>query len=182
MLVITAAAAFSLSSGVFPRPVGEARLVAFKSLPDANAESCEWEVALPQAPSYAQAGTATAQLPAASSRLAVTSRAPERFIQDPYAAFSSIAVDPMRNEIVVTDENKFRIMVFDRLATTPASATQTEPKRTIGGLNTRSQFASDVYIDPPRATSMSSTTTWCQHDRSSAGMRMGTCRRIGSSR
>ena len=54
--------------------------------------------------------------------MAAAARQPLRFIQDPYPAFSSIAVDPVRNEVVVTDENRFRIMVYDRTAVTPASA------------------------------------------------------------
>ena len=58
-------------------------------------------------------------------------------------------MDPVRNEVVVTDENRFQIMVYDRLAVTPASAMQTTPKRVISGLNTHTQYASDVYIDQP---------------------------------
>jgi DNA-binding beta-propeller fold protein YncE len=132
---------------------GEARLVAFESLVNSGAgETCEWEVAAPQYPSFAAsfaAPGAAVQLPAANARLAVAGRQPLTFIQDPYPSFSSIAVDPVRNEIVMTDENRFRIMVYDRLATTPASAEQTTPKRVISGLNTHTQYASDVYIDPP---------------------------------
>src|SRR5688572_27007721 len=150
LLVVTAAAAFSLTTGV-SGPAGEARLVAFEALPDYSSETCEWEVALPtpQAMSYAPAGVAAAQLPDGNARVAAAARQPLRFIQDPYPAFSSIAVDPVRNEIVVTDENRFRIMVYDRLAVTPASAEATTPKRIINGLNTHTQYASDVYIDQP---------------------------------
>jgi len=99
--------------------------------------------------SYAAAGAAAAQLPDGNARLAAAAREPLRFIQDTYPAFSSIAVDPVRNEIVVTDENRFRIFVYDRLAATPASAPATTPKRVISGLNTHTQYASDVYIDQP---------------------------------
>ena len=76
-------------------------------------------------------------------------RQPLTFIQDPYPSFSSIAVDPVRNEVVMTDENRFRILVYDRTKETPASAVQSTPKRTITGVNTHTQYASDVYIDPP---------------------------------
>ena len=128
---------------------GEARLIAFEPMVNFGAgETCEWEVAAPQVPSYAAAGVA-AQFPAANARMEVARRPPVTFIQDPYPSFSSIAVDPVRNEIVMTDENRFRIMVYDRLAVTPASAVQTTPKRVISGLNTHTQYASDVYIDPP---------------------------------
>ena len=149
LVVVMTAAAFAVSNGPASGSAGEARLVAFEPLPDYNGETCEWEVATPQGASYAPAGVSAAQLPDASTRMAVTSRTPLRFIQDPYPSFSSIAVDPVRNEIVVTDENRFQIMVYARLAVTPASATATTPKRVISGLNTHTQYASDVYIDQP---------------------------------
>lgn len=152
LLVVAAAATFAQSYGLSIGQTGEARLVAFEQLPDYSEGICEWEVAVPQAPAYAAAGAAVAavaQLPPADARLAVTGRKPLHFIQDPYPSFSSVAVDPVRNEVVLTDENRFRIMVYDRLATTPESAVQTEPKRVIGGLHSHTQYASDVYIDGP---------------------------------
>jgi len=151
-LIGTAAAAavtFAVGSNSSGTP-GEARLVAFESLLNSGAgETCEWDVAAPQYPSYAAAASAAVQLPDGNARLEVARRQPVTFIQDPYPNFSSIAVDPVRNEIVMTDENRFRVMVYDRLAVTPASAEATTPKRVINGLNTHTQYASDVYIDPP---------------------------------
>ena len=151
LVVVTIAGAFALGNGgLSSGSTGEARLVAFEPLPDYSGESCEWEVAAPQGhASYAAAGAAGAQFPDGASRMAVTARPPLRFVQDPYPSYSSIAVDPVRNEVVVTDENRFQIMVYDRLATTPAAATQSTPKRVISGLNTHTQYASDVYIDQP---------------------------------
>jgi DNA-binding beta-propeller fold protein YncE len=150
LVVVAIAGAFAVGNGwLSSGNTGEARLIAFEALPEYSGETCEWEVASPQTMSYAPAGAAAAQLPAASARMAVTARPPARFIQDPYPSFSSIAVDPVRNEVVVTDENRFQIMVYDRLATTPASAVQTTPKRVINGLNTHTQYASDLYIDQP---------------------------------
>ena len=132
---------------------GEARLVAFQPLAMSGAnDTCEWEAATPQfppSPAYAPAAAAAAQLPAGDARMAVAKRPPLTFIQDPYPSFSSIAVDAMRNEIVVTDENRFRIMVYDRTAVTPTSAQASTPKRVINGLHTHTQYASDVYIDQP---------------------------------
>jgi DNA-binding beta-propeller fold protein YncE len=144
------AAVFALAAATNRSVTPEARLVAFEPMAHFGAnETCEWETAAPQFPSYAAAGAAAAQLPPADARLAVAKRPPLTFIQDPYPNYSSIAVDPVRNEIVVTDENRFRIMVYDRTAVTPASAEATTPKRVINGLNTHTQYASDVYIDPP---------------------------------
>src|SRR5687768_3676408 len=82
LLVVTAAAAFSLATGT-SGPAGEARLVAFEALPDYSSETCEWEVALPtpQAMSYAPAGVAAAQLPDGNARMAAAARQPLRFIQ-----------------------------------------------------------------------------------------------------
>lgn len=75
-------------------------------------------------------------------------RKPIRKIEDEYAGFSAMALDPNRNEVVLVDEFDFDILVYDRLATTPHSAIRTEPKRKIGGPRTNSQFASGVYVDP----------------------------------
>lgn len=148
--VLVAAAASAVAfSGLSSGPIGEARLVAFEPLPDFAGETCDWEAATPQSPSYAAAPAAAAQRPDANARQAVATRQPLHFIQDPYPSFSSIAVDPVRNEVVVTDENRFRIMVYDRTASTPATAAQTEPKRVIGGLHAHTQYASDLYIDQP---------------------------------
>src|SRR5687768_7818115 len=102
------AAVIGLAAGAsWPGTPGEARLVAFEPMANFGAnETCEWEVAGPQFPSYAAAGAVgvgAAQLPPANARLAVAKRPPTTFIQDPYPSWSSIAVDPMRNEIVMTD-------------------------------------------------------------------------------
>jgi DNA-binding beta-propeller fold protein YncE len=73
---------------------------------------------------------------------------PLRWIRDPYAAYSSIAVDPINNEVVMTDENLFQILVYDRLENTPPKAKLSEPKRVIAGLNTKIEFQCGLYIDP----------------------------------
>ena len=117
--------AFATGVGVSSGPAGEARLVAFEPLPEYAGETCEWEVALPQTLSYAAAGAASAQLPDAASRLAVTARPPDRFIQDPYAAFSSVAVDPVRNEVVLTARFPLRRKPWHRTSPTSASGAST---------------------------------------------------------
>jgi len=73
---------------------------------------------------------------------------PVRWIHDPYAAFSSVAVDPINNEVVLTDENLFQILVYNRTTTTPPAARLTEPKRIIAGLKTKIEFQCGLYIDP----------------------------------
>ena len=160
LLVAAIAVTYAVSGGMSSGAIGEARLVAFEPLPEYDAELCEWEAATAEGPSYMAGATASA-VPLSARRLAaqnavggdqrsaVATRKPLWFVQDPYPAFSSIAVDPVRNEIVVTDENRFNIIVYDRLAVTPPSATATTTKRVIGGLHTHTQYASDVYIDGP---------------------------------
>lgn len=125
---------------------GTARLVAFESVPDMAGESCDWEVATLQRSSYMQGPNAVGGR--APGALDAAERAPLRFIQDPYASFTGVRVDTARNEVLLLDANHFNLMVFDRLTNTPATATHSEPKRSIGGEKTRSQYASDAYIDP----------------------------------
>ena len=73
---------------------------------------------------------------------------PVRTIHDSYAGFSSIAVDQKNNEVVMTDENLFRIVSYDRLTNTPRTAAMSEPKRAIGGLSTKIEFQCGVYVNP----------------------------------
>lgn len=138
------------------REVGLDRLVSTDPMPDGLL--CEWypSVALgPQGaraqdddegelPSPARGGAActAAGCEEAASRQAV------RVIQDPYAGFSAVRADSARNEVVLVDEFHHNTYVYDRLATTPPAAVRTEPKRVIGGRNTKSQFNSDAYVDP----------------------------------
>ncbi len=72
---------------------------------------------------------------------------PVRKIRDAYPSFASVAVDMERNEVVMTDENLFQILVYDRTENTPASAEASKPKRVIVGENTNIEFQSGVYVD-----------------------------------
>jgi DNA-binding beta-propeller fold protein YncE len=72
---------------------------------------------------------------------------PVRMIHDRYASLSSLAVDPINNELVVTDENLFNVLIYDRVDNTPPTGI-TQPKRAIGGLKTKIEFQSGVYVDP----------------------------------
>ena len=78
----------------------------------------------------------------------VIERAPLRFIKDPYPSFSSVAVNSENNMLVVTDENLFQVLEYDRRENTPANARFTEPKRVIAGSNTFAEMMCGVYIDP----------------------------------
>jgi len=78
----------------------------------------------------------------------VLERAPLRFIKDPNPSFSAVAVDSDSNMLVVSDENMFRIMEYDRRENTPPQARLSEPKRIISGTNTKAEMICGVYIDP----------------------------------
>ena len=75
-------------------------------------------------------------------------RAPLRTIKDPYPSFSAVAVNAEENMLVVTDENLFQVLEYDRRDNTPAQARLTEPKRVISGTNTHAEMMCGVYIDP----------------------------------
>ena len=75
-------------------------------------------------------------------------RAPLRTIRDSFPTYSAVAVDVANNEIVLQDENLFQIMVYDRMANTPPTGRLTEPKRIIGGHETKVEFNCGLYIDP----------------------------------
>lgn len=52
------------------------------------------------------------------------------------------------NEVVVTDENLFNVLAYDRNTNTPPQASLSEPKRRIGGLKTTIDSVCGLYIDP----------------------------------
>ncbi|MEE8177886.1 MAG: hypothetical protein V3T65_07825, partial [Acidobacteriota bacterium] len=125
---------------------GPARLLSITPLPtpiaDTDGGMCQWM------PASASTSLMAALQAEQASGGDFPQRQPVRMIRDPYAAFSAVAVDTVHNEVVLTDENLFNILVYDRLDNTPPTATMTEPKRMIGGLNTKIEFQCGLYIDP----------------------------------
>jgi DNA-binding beta-propeller fold protein YncE len=95
-----------------------------------------------------QAAQAAADTADAAKKTIHLTRPPVRVVQDLNSSFSAVAVDPIRNEIVAEDENRDQIMVYGRLDNTPAQAALTEPKRVIGGRNTKISENCGLYIDP----------------------------------
>jgi DNA-binding beta-propeller fold protein YncE len=133
--------------------LGKERLVSVEPLPESGGEFCEpVESGAPVTLMAALQQRQEARQASLAARAAATEDRsklkPVRWIHDPYAAYSSVAVDPVNNEVVLTDENLFQILVYDRTATTPPSARLTEPKRIITGLNTKIEFQCGLYIDP----------------------------------
>lgn len=130
------------------------RLVSYDALPDDPAQECSYQpVAFEQPALAGKLPLRTALMQeriaqsAAAESASFANRKPVRMIRDPYAAYSAVAVDTQHNEVVVTDENLFNILVYDRQAgTRPQSIA--DPKRIIGGLNTKIEFQCGLYIDP----------------------------------
>ena len=130
------------------------RLVSIQALPemDTSGPMCQLMPAAASETLYAAlmqapAG-ASAQATPGDLRNAIKDRPPLRVIKDPYPTYSAVAMDFTHDEIVLLDENLFQVMAYDRTANTPASATMTEPKRVIGGHNTKIEFNCGLYIDP----------------------------------
>jgi 6-phosphogluconolactonase (cycloisomerase 2 family) len=152
-----------VGSGTDSRPVWPAssapRLVSVEPMAEMQGEMCQWMQASTTAQrqltgaelilAALQSRPGAAQAPAAAQgRNLVRDRSPLRVIKDPYPTYSAVALDLQHGEIVLQDENLFQIMVYDRTANTPPTATMTEPKRVIGGHETKIEFNCGLYIDP----------------------------------
>jgi DNA-binding beta-propeller fold protein YncE len=138
-------------AGGRPRIAGVPQLISVESLPETGGTICEWMpasastslmAALQERPAVAAQGAANVNPEEAAKR------PPVRVIKDPYAVYSAVAVDAARHELVMTDENNFSVLVYDRLTNTPPTATMSEPKRVIQGPDTGLEFQCGVYIDP----------------------------------
>jgi DNA-binding beta-propeller fold protein YncE len=132
------------------RPTGAAQLVAVEPMPSQETgPMCTLAPASAQQTLFAALQEArSAAADAAHPTIDRSTLEPVRTIKDPYATYSSVAVDDKNNEVVMTDENLFQILAYDRTANTPPSATMTEPKRILAGENTRIEFQCGLYIDP----------------------------------
>lgn len=72
---------------------------------------------------------------------------PIRCIADPYPELNGIAVDPLNNELLVSDQNLKSLLIYDRRAGNN-SPNVTEPLRHIRGPQTGLGFIAGVAIDP----------------------------------
>ena len=126
---------------------GDAKLVGFQPLPSLEGPMCE-----PEPTQFAalippqQAASRTTPAPAPAD--AIAKRPAAHIMRDPSAAFSGIAIDLKHNEVVMTDENNFAIMSYDRMENTPPNAKLSEPKRIIQGMEAYLEYNCSVYVDP----------------------------------
>jgi DNA-binding beta-propeller fold protein YncE len=132
------------------------RLVDYETEPEECTDSVvaqqlpNWSGNIPLRLAFQMQRTAENPRPAADRPqvpIDLSQRQPERMIRDPYAAYSAVAVDASHDEVVMTDENRFNILVYDRKTNTRPTSIS-DPKRMIGGLNTRVEFQCGLYIDP----------------------------------
>ena len=82
------------------------------------------------------------------TRAGMINRKPVRYLKDPYPAFSAIAVNAENDMVMVTDENLFRVVEYSRRDNTPGKTQITEPRRVIGGPDTKTEMMCGAYIDP----------------------------------
>ncbi len=133
--------------------LGYPQLVSVKQLPD-FADMCEWpaedkssitrleearQFELQQASVYAQNGSGTT--------VDVT-RPPVRTLRDTYPIYSSVAVDPNFDEVILQDNNLWATAIFKRTDNTPPNVAFTAPQRLIKGSDTDIQFNNGLYVDP----------------------------------
>jgi DNA-binding beta-propeller fold protein YncE len=103
----------------------------------------------PPRPPQAQAAKPADNAGSAAAKKTIhLTRAPERVVEDTFSSPSAVAEDVNRNEIIVEDENRDQLIVYGRLDNTPAAASMTEPKRVIGGRNTKISENCGLYVDP----------------------------------
>src|SRR5438105_7276679 len=138
---------------------GSPQLVSIRELPNMG-EGCTWEpvgvsstMMIPEVrDDYGLfAGWRDRSVYASSFQDAQTSdvtRPPVRMIRDLDPIYSSVAVDPIRDEVILQDNNLWATRIFNRTDNTPADAPRTEPKRVIQGVNTEIQFSGGLYVDP----------------------------------
>ena len=134
---------------------GADRLVSWETLPEMDGEMCEWVPASASsslmaalAPQGSGSASTDRPRPSDAQREAISKRKPLYTVTDPHFGYAGIAVDPIRNEVVLAEENLSRLLVYDRTENTPPAAAMSEPKRMIGGEATFLEYACSVYIDP----------------------------------
>ena len=74
-------------------------------------------------------------------------RLPVRTIADRYPIYSSVAVDPNFNEVILQDNNLWATAVFKRTENTPSDGPVAKPQRLIKGPETDIQFNNGLYVD-----------------------------------
>ena len=143
------------SQAFLRQPAGFPQLVSIEPWAEAEGAICEWMPAsasseLRAALRQGQAARPTLREGAdeGGQRPEDADREPVRVIRDTYPTYSAVAVDTNSNEAYLQDENLFGYKVFNRMDHTPPTASFTEPKRMVGGIETKLEFNCALYVDP----------------------------------
>ncbi len=120
------------------------RLVRLDPLPP---DVCVWPAAVQWAEQAAARQGRRANALPLDDQTKVYPGPPTRKVQDQFPAFAAVSVDPARDEVILTDENLFQVLAYNRLSDTPPDAI-TKPKRVLAGDDTLIEFESGVHVDP----------------------------------
>jgi DNA-binding beta-propeller fold protein YncE len=74
---------------------------------------------------------------------------PLRSVHDPYPTYDGLAFDPVAGRVIMSDENRHSMLVYDSAAGS-ASTAVTEPIQQIFGRRTQIGFVAGVEVDPAR--------------------------------
>ena len=72
-----------------------------------------------------------------------------RVVYDPHPTFNGMAVDPVNNVVIMSDENRGSLLTYNLTDGAPAKGT-TEPRRNIVGSKVNLGFIAGVTVDPGR--------------------------------
>jgi hypothetical protein len=133
--------------------MGSARLVSIEELPEIG-DFCERpaaassSVTAPEAENLFSAFRETPVYAQGSGGTVTVRRPPVRDILDTAPIYSSVGVDPERDEVLLQDSNMWSIRVFRRLDNARPGEPPSEQKRLISGPKSDLQFNSCVWVDP----------------------------------
>ena len=144
-LITIAAVAFVWSEiqGLRPERVswpstGSARLVSVERLPDTGDLCSAMPVSAIAIQSAEFEGNRFFDSKVYAATTVDITRPPVRTIRDTYPIYSSVAVDPIRDEVILQDTNLFAVRVFNRLGTgRPLLRLQRAPLRGAGSHRAR---------------------------------------------
>jgi hypothetical protein len=74
---------------------------------------------------------------------------PVRSVSDPFPTFDGMALDTVNNRVIISDENRHSMLVYDRTAGS-FSNDVTEPVQHVFGPDTQIGFVAGVEVDPSR--------------------------------
>jgi len=125
------------------------RLISIQQVPDLGM-SCDYPPGMMASSSPAQNlfGAFETTAYAQDANTQEVGRQPVRTMWDTDPVFSSVGVDPVRDEVYLQDSNKWTIRVYGRTENAKPGQGAMEPRRMIGGPTSNVQFNSCVWVDP----------------------------------